>query len=407
MPTKDCSQTTMLDVCSHVLHLKSSVGKQQFTEKCGGQAMLELYKKHCSWIYKGFGIVLQINTASVSGAVSRALAQVIGDLMFPLEDVTKQSAIAAVALHKDEDDDRFWLQLAQADTIGIRQFAQQFFLVVGDESERGALSLEWLSLCQLTNCAVDQEKIRNNFDTFVPLIHRRQKLNIDPNLSDTNMLEGLFSTQRRKFDPSKTNARFDDVMFFDQHVLVQLRQRGRTIGEQERKKSKEKRNSRGFEQEAKSKEKRFNESAPNWCDTYAQVNGILDFVRVHFLPMFTDEKMNGAPKVRALRENDSYTSQDVKLVEEWTSSLEDGASGYHRDISCAELIQKGKEVKLSFQIDSNDAAALAPIRSRLSHRYAEAHFSVIETELRRCHLPQSLVAMRVVTTNSWPGCSNL
>jgi hypothetical protein len=37
--------------------------------------------------------------------------------------------------------------------------------------------------------------------------------------------------------------------------------------------------------------------------------------------MFTDKKMNGAPKVQALRENDSYTSQDEKLVKEWTSSL--------------------------------------------------------------------------------------
>ena len=34
-------------------------------------------------------------------------------------------------------------------------------------------------------------------------------------------------------------------------------------------------------------------------------------------------------------------------------------------------------MKLSFQIDGNDAAASAPIRSRLSHQYAEACFSVI------------------------------
>ena len=56
---------------------------------CGEYAMLESYRKYCSWIYKGLGIVLQINTASVSGAVSRALAQVIGSLMFPLEDLTR------------------------------------------------------------------------------------------------------------------------------------------------------------------------------------------------------------------------------------------------------------------------------------------------------------------------------
>jgi hypothetical protein len=163
--------------------------------KRGGHAMLELYKKHCAWIYKGLGIVLQINTPSASGAVSRALAQVIGDLMFPLEDVTKEHAIAAVALHKDEDDDRFWLQLAQADTIGVRQFAQQFILVGGDESECGTLCLEWLSLNQLTESAFDQKKIRNNFVTFVSLIHRRKKINIDPNLADI-MLEGLFSIRR-------------------------------------------------------------------------------------------------------------------------------------------------------------------------------------------------------------------
>jgi len=92
-------------------------------------------------------------------------------------------------------------------------------------------------------------------------------------------------------------------------------------------------------------------------------------------PCLQIKKLNGAPKVQALREKDSYISQDEKLVKEWTSSLEEGESdAYHRDITCAELIEKGKEVKLSFQIDGNDAAASAPICSRLSHRYAEEHF---------------------------------
>ena len=131
----------------------------------------------------------------LTDVVSMALAQVIGDAMFPLEDLTKEPAIAAIALQKDEDDDRFWLQLAQADTIGVRQFAQQFILVGGDESECGTLCLEWLSLNQLTKSAFDQKKIRNNFVTFVSLIHRRKKLNIDPNLADI-MLEGLFSVRR-------------------------------------------------------------------------------------------------------------------------------------------------------------------------------------------------------------------
>ena len=45
-------------------------------------------------------------------------------------------------------------------------------------------------------------------------------------------------------------------------------------------------------------------------------------------------------------------------------------AAYHRDITCAELIEKGKEVKLSFQIDGNDAAASAPICSRLSQAAA-------------------------------------
>jgi hypothetical protein len=58
--------------------------------------------------------------------------------------------------------------------------------------------------------------------------------------------------------------------------------------------------------------------------------------------------MKDAPKVRDLRKNDSYTSQDVKLAEEWASTLEEGAAAYHQDVSCAELVQKGKEVKLSF-----------------------------------------------------------
>ena len=113
--------------------------RQEMTQrlKLGGHAQLELFKKHCSWIYEGLGIVLSINTPSVAGAVARALAQVIPDLIFPIENEIKASAMAAVDMHKDEDVDQFWLQLAQADASVVRQYALQFFLVVGDpESSR-------------------------------------------------------------------------------------------------------------------------------------------------------------------------------------------------------------------------------------------------------------------------------
>ena len=58
----------------------------------------------------------------------------------------------------------------------------------------------------------------------------------------------------------------------------------------------------------------------------------------------------------------------VKLAEEWTSKLGEGAAAHHRDVSCAELVKKGKEVKLSFQLDDMNVAASAPIFNRLSNR---------------------------------------
>ena len=371
--------------------------RQEMTQrlKLGGHAQLELFKKHCSWIYEGLGIVLSINTPSVAGAVARALAQVIPDLIFPIENEIKASAMAAVDMHKDEDVDQFWLQLAQADASVVRQYALQFFLVGGDPSQVGPLSVEWLALCRLTSSAEDQAKIRDQFDSFVPLLHQRQLHNVDPNLTDTTMLEGLFSVQRRKNDKSKTSARFDEEIFWDQSVLKQLRDVGRSVGEQQRSSSKARRDSKVFGPSNKNADQQYSD----WCSTYAQVHAVLLETQKTCLPMFTQEKMAQAPRVRALKVDQSYSSHDSKLAEEWAAKLDAESASFHREVSYAELEEKGKEVKLTLKVD--DVVAPAPLLKRMSYRYSKAGYNIVEKELQ-CHLPVSRLAMRALSSRSWP-----
>jgi hypothetical protein len=247
--------------------------RQEMTQrlKLGEHAQLELFKKHCSWIYEGLGVVLSINTPSVAGSVARALAQVIGDLMFPIENEIKASAMAAVNMHKHEDVDKFWLQLAQADASVVRQYALQFFLVGGDPSQVGRLSAEWRALCHLTSSADDQAIIRDQFDSFAPLMHQRQLRHVDTNLTDTTMLEGLFSVERRKHDKSKTSARSDEEIFWDQSVIKQLRDVGRSVGEEQRSSSKARRDSKVIGPSNKNADQQYSDC----CSTYAQVHAVL------------------------------------------------------------------------------------------------------------------------------------
>lgn len=371
--------------------------RQEMTQrlKLGGLAQLALFKKHCSWIYEGLGIVLSINTPSVTGPVARALAQVIGDLMFPTENEIKANAMAAVEKHKHEDVDQFWFQLAQADASVVRQYALQFLIVGGDPSQVDSLSVEWLALCRLTSSAEDQAIIRDQFDKFVPLMHQRQLHYVDPNLTDTTMLEGLFSVERRKNDKSKTSARSDEEIFWDQSVIKRLREIGRSVGDQQRNASKSRRDSKVFGPSNKISDQQYSD----WCSTYAQVHAILLKTREIFLPMFTQEKMSQAPKVRSLKVDQSYSSQDTKLAEEWATKLDADSALFHREVSCAELEEKGKKVKLTFKVD--DTAVPAPMLKRLSHRYAKAGYKILEKELQ-CHLPLSLLAMRALSSRSWP-----
>ena len=270
----------------------------------GGLAQLQYFKKHQGWAFKALGIVLSINTPGIAGAVARAMIQILGSEMFPLEGEIKAGAMLAVADHRENPDDVFWLKLALADAADVRHFALQFGLVGGDPTELLPLSKEWLALCKLTDSEADKEVIENEFDRLFPVLHRRQLLYVDPNFTDTSMLEGSFSVQRRKYNDSMTNARFEDVMLFDAHVLTDLRNVGRSAGESQRAGSKARRDALIIGPAKKATE----QSASDWCYTYTQVHAILKRVDSHFLPMFDEGNMVGAPRVRMFKEDSSYTA---------------------------------------------------------------------------------------------------
>jgi len=75
-------------------------------------------------------------------------------------------------------------------------------------------------------------------------------------------------------------------------------------------------------------------------------------VRDYFLPMFSQKAISAAPRARSFKTDNTYSYWDLKLVESWATKLEADASegAYRRDISCEELVARGLEVKLTFQL---------------------------------------------------------
>jgi hypothetical protein len=117
--------------------------------------------------------------------------------------------------------------------------------------------------------------------------------------------------------------------------------------------------------------------------------------------MFSDENMAAAPRVRSFKVDDTYSSKDSLLAQAWASKLEDDArkGSYRRDITCADLEAKGREVKLTYQVDT--LKQKSPMEKRLLHNYSTAMPGTLEMELR-CHLPLSILAMKAASLDDWP-----
>jgi hypothetical protein len=116
--------------------------------------------------------------------------------------------------------------------------------------------------------------------------------------------------------------------------------------------------------------------------------------------MFSGENMAGTPRVRSFKDENTYSLQDSKLAESWTSKLEEDAikGAYRRDIPSAEIEARGREVKLTFQL--NPPKEESPMGNRLEHNYSNASAQNLENELK-CHLPLSVVAMRAASLEDW------
>ena len=316
--------------------------------------------------------------------------------MFPRDDEIKRNAMHTVDTHRDEEGDCFWLQLALADGANVRHYALQFCLVGGDPTEAEAVSREWLVLCELAASSDDQELIKQRFDSIFPLIHYRQLFNVDPIFKNTTMLESHFSKVRRKADKSKTSARFEDNMLWDSSVITDLRETGRAVWETERASSKARLDSRVVGPAKKT----VQQSASDWCYSYGKCHAIMKRIETHHSPMFSDENMAGAPRMRSFKDKNTYSLQDLKLAESLTSMLEEDVlkGAYRRDIPSAEIEARGSEVKSTLQLNSSKEEL--PMGNRLEQKYSNASAQNLENELK-CHLPLSVVAMRAASLEDW------
>ncbi len=184
--------------------------------------------------------MLQIYIPSVAGAITRVLSHVIGDLVFPMDDEIKSEAMAVVDLNRREKDDIFWSGLVNADkeNVDILYCSSPLSAVTNTKQAR-ELSIEWLKLSNMASSAADRNLIKIPFHTSFSVLHQRRQLNIDPQLTDTTVIEKRFSVESRKFDKSKTSGRFRMLCFrkhtyyyivlYTAHVLVDLREVGRAV----------------------------------------------------------------------------------------------------------------------------------------------------------------------------------
>ena len=120
----------------------------------GARAWAATFKKHTGWIYRGFGLILQINSCGISGSVARGLVREFSEEIFVGDDVANykerfERAVSAAEVSPDAHEaDEFWYRLIKADKENIRHFARQFHLFGGNEAERVQLMVEWVRLSE-------------------------------------------------------------------------------------------------------------------------------------------------------------------------------------------------------------------------------------------------------------------
>ena len=371
----------------------------------GAKAWASTFKKHTGWIHCAFGLVLQINSSGISGAVARGLVNEFPDEIFIGDNAGSfkqraERAFSAAEVSSSFQVDEYWHRLIRADKENVLHFARQFHLFGGNAAERTELMDEWVRLSENT-CTVPEDDvlIHDHFADQFPILHARQQLNVDPILTDTTSREAEFSVQGRVRIKQLTSSASEERMFWDSNVLTELRKVGREFGENARAtKLTSNQNTDALDPTSAA----ARTGVKLWCRSHGQCAAVLAKIEDKFLPMFTPDKMENAPLVRKdLKIGDGFVAKDEAIVTSWTETLVTDSEHYRRDVPLSELQRKANDLVLTFDLPSECTEAI-PLRRRLDLAYKSVRGDRLHTEFQ-CHLPLVLLCLRAMTKEgTWP-----
>ena len=380
--------------------------------QAGADAMKANFVKHSQFLYKDWGLVLMINGLGCAGAAARMMTAVAPDLLFGTQLDLAAAAAAAVTEHEDSEADCFFRPLFQESAEGVRHWLQQFKLVNATDSpeELRSLGEEWLFLAQHA-CTdyKDDPVIHDAFKEKLPLLHRRQQLNVDLCVHDSLLDEATFSVKRRIYEANLTGAAFEDLMFWETTVLSPLRIFARKLGKDAREVKRAQAATNDGDDDVKDKDQK-------WCSTHAQCMAVVEQVEATLVPLLDDEQMDSAPRIRKdlveddrsvgpLREGatraNTYSEKDAAIVMGWYESAKEKSARYQgRALSEADLIAKAAEVKLTMQLKTK-VELTTELKKRAEYNFAGLPATRLKAELV-CFLPFFVSCALGAQLLSWP-----
>jgi hypothetical protein len=374
--------------------------------QAGADAMKANFIKHSQFLYRDWGLVLMINGLGCAGAAARMMAVIAPDLLFGAHDDLKAAAAVAVEAHKDSQQDRFFRPLFEASAEGVRHWLQQFKLVNATDSaeELRSLGKEWLFLAEHDCTDYKTAKvIHDEFKARLPLLHRRQQLNVDVCVHDSLLDEAQFSIKRRLHEANLTGTAFEDLMFWETTVLASLRISARKLGKDAREKKSQAAAAAAADDDDAAANDDAKDKDQKWCSTHAQCMSVIEQVEVTLVSLLADEHMASAPRIRKdlveddrtvgpLREGDTrantFSGKDSAIVMSWLENAKKKSAGYRgRVVPEAELIAKAADVQLHMQLESTTVVPeQVPLRQRTEHNFPGLPAPRLMAELV-CFLP--------------------
>ena len=281
--------------------------------KDGSAAMLELTKKHFSFIYEYPAVIFFICAFGMAGAAARCILRTVGTEL--LGSPPSDGLLAMLEQRKDQDHDQFLFPFISADPSQLLVWLTQFALA--DPKCRD----EWVALATHPFEDVEHDPvIENEFHTRYPNIHLALSLYVDTHPHDDFRCEGDFSVIRMLKRAEVTQRRFDMDFFIRQNFIAPIFEESRDLGRQTQKK--------GFV-----KGHRTHEQCRMVCEKLEEMAGEL----------FTEEKMEGKTVAGMKRAGLGFRESEEKLEQvksEWKKT-------YNRSISESDLRERGQAIRLA------------------------------------------------------------